>query len=63
MTFCFSSIAIRLNLVFLFCKSLKQAKMSFFLFFFFYKIGEQEGKTGGGRVLVPVGWGGGGEWG
>jgi hypothetical protein len=30
---------------------LKQAKMSFFKFFyfFFYKIGEQEGKTGGGH--------------
>jgi hypothetical protein len=33
-------------------------------FFFFYKIGEQEGQTGpawGVRWLVPVGEGGGGE--
>jgi hypothetical protein len=37
------------------CPSFKQAKISFFKFFlsFFYKIGEQEGRTG------PAGWGGG----
>jgi hypothetical protein len=42
------------------CSYLKQARMSFF---FFYKIGEQEGKTGpaGGGRLVPVSAGGGGE--
>jgi hypothetical protein len=50
------------------CGHLKQAKMSFFSFF--YKIGEQEGGPGPaqwGRVrLVPVGegkrWGGGIMW-
>jgi hypothetical protein len=39
---------------------LKQAKISFFLFsFFFYKIGEEEGGTGPAWGLVPVGNGGG----
>jgi hypothetical protein len=41
------------------CSYLKQAKISFF---FFYKIGEQEGRTGHAwEGLVPVGGGGGGK--
>jgi hypothetical protein len=47
---------------------LKQTKMSFFSFclfsFFFYKIGEQEGRTGpaqGGGSDTSGSWGGGGE--
>jgi hypothetical protein len=40
---------------------LKQAKMSF-LFPFFWKVSQQEGKTGPAwRGLIAVRWGGGGE--